>query len=121
MWRDADELVLEDSGAGMTRREFEKGLGRVGASGTDFAAAAAHRRLGRQRRREGARADILHGRFGVGFYAAFLLAQRLSGLAVGRRPDAPAPAWESDGVDGYSIREATPEEEALRENGGGTA
>ena len=51
-----------------------------------------------------------------------LLAQRVSVVSLSAgAPDAPALAWESDGVDGYSIREATPdEEEALRESGGGT-
>ena len=124
MWRDADELVLEDSGAGMTRRELEKGLGRVGASGTgDFAAAASALAdsVGSGDAKALAQTSSI-GRFGVGFYAAFLLAQRVSVVSLSAgAPDAPALAWESDGVDGYSIREATPDEEAaLRENGGGT-
>ena len=124
VWRDADELVLEDSGAGMTRRELEKGLGRVGASGTgDFAAAASALAdsVGSGDAKALAQTSSI-GRFGVGFYAAFLLAQRVSVVSLSAgSPDAPALTWESDGVDGYSIREATPDEaEALRENGGGT-
>ena len=60
VWRDADELVLEDSGAGMTRRELEKGLGRVGASGTgDFAAAKASAGRARDGSGQHARHDAL--------------------------------------------------------------
>ena len=69
VWRDADELVLEDSGAGMTRRELEKGLGRVGASGTgDFAAAASALAdsVGSGDAKALAQTSSI-GRFGVGF------------------------------------------------------
>lgn len=40
VWRDGDVLNVQDTGAGMTRREMAQGLGTIGASGaTKFAEA----------------------------------------------------------------------------------
>jgi HSP90 family molecular chaperone len=91
-------LTIEDSGCGMTREELVANLGTIARSGTaEFAAAAA---------KAGAEgASSLIGRFGVGFYAAFMVASRAE---VFTRAEGGAPlVWRSDGEGAFTIGAAS--------------
>lgn len=88
-------LTITDNGIGMTREELEKNLGTIAKSGSfDF-----------KNETEGEKAakkvDVI-GQFGVGFYSAFMVAEKLSveSLAFGEKE---AFKWESSGADGYEI------------------
>ena len=94
-------LTVSDNGVGMTKDELEENLGVIAHSGS----------LGfRQDMAEsGAQADVdIIGQFGVGFYSAFMVADRVSVLTRKHGSDT-AYLWQSAGADGYSITEAEKE------------
>jgi molecular chaperone HtpG len=99
-------LTVEDNGIGMSREEMVEGLGTIARSGTkafmDQIAAA-----------QGAESAQLIGQFGVGFYSAFIVAERVE--VVSRRAGSDAAAtWSSDGQGSYSIVAVEPAEAPAR-------
>jgi molecular chaperone HtpG len=108
----AQTLTIEDSGVGMSRDDLIAFLGTVARSGTKafmqqaVAAAAAAGGGG------GAGAAELIGQFGVGFYSAFLVAERVT--VYTRKAGGPLLAWESAAEGGYTIRKPTEAEVAAR-------
>ncbi|MBW3541031.1 MAG: molecular chaperone HtpG, partial [Planctomycetes bacterium] len=87
-------LTIRDNGIGMTRDELIENLGTIAHSGS----------LAFLNRLSGdARADLsLIGRFGVGFYSAFMLGQRVEVLSRSYREEA-GWRWESDGSGRFTI------------------
>ncbi|MEN8231810.1 MAG: molecular chaperone HtpG [Thermodesulfobacteriota bacterium] len=98
---DADDtnhtLTITDTGIGMTRAEMEMNLGTIAHSGSNtFLADLA----------EAAQKDIsLIGQFGVGFYSAFMAAQKVRVLSRSYAPDAEGYEWSSDGSGSYTLTE----------------
>jgi molecular chaperone HtpG len=93
-------LTVEDNGIGMSRDEMAEALGTIARSGTkaflDSLEAAA-----------GDKADetALIGRFGVGFYSAFMVAERVDVISRRAGTDA-AWLWSSDGKGTFSLAPA---------------
>jgi molecular chaperone HtpG len=92
-------LTITDTGIGMTRDELEANLGTIAHSGSNtFLAELA----------EAAKKDVsLIGQFGVGFYSAFMAAQKVRVQSRSYDPDAEGYEWSSDGSGSYTL---TPEE-----------
>ena len=90
-------LTISDNGIGMTRAEVVENLGTVAQSGTKAFLEAA-----KQSGRTG-EAPGLIGQFGVGFYSAFMVADKVT--VITRAPGTPADGtlWESDGQGAYTI------------------
>lgn len=95
------QLVIKDNGIGMTAEEVEQFLSVIAASSAQAFA---------EQYKE---TDII-GFFGMGFYSAFMVAQRVEVLTQSYRADAPAARWTSDGSEAYTL------EEAQRPEGRGT-
>ncbi len=94
--KDARTITIRDSGIGMTRDEVVANIGTIASSGT-------RRFLEAMSGEQKADARLI-GQFGVGFYSAFVVAERVTVLT--RRADAPAAEgvkWESDGRGEYSL------------------
>ena len=88
-------LTVSDNGIGMTKEEMEENLGTIAKSGS----------LGfKQTMEENADIDII-GQFGVGFYAAFMVAESVTVISKKYGQDT-AWKWVSDGADGYTIEQA---------------
>ena len=88
-------LIVSDRGIGMTKEEMEENLGTICKSGS----------LGfKQQMEENADIDII-GQFGVGFYAAFMVASSVTVISK-KYGQEQAYKWVSDGADGYTITEA---------------
>lgn len=86
-------LTVSDNGIGMDESELENNLGVIASSGTY-----------RFRQEVDAAAndvDVI-GQFGVGFYSAFMVADKITVVTKKYGADS-AYRWESDGVDGYTI------------------
>ena len=102
--KDARTISVRDNGIGMTAEELDANLGTIAHSGseafkTDNAEA------------QGTDVDII-GQFGVGFYSSFMVASKVRVVSRAFGSDE-VNAWECDGLDGYTIEPATPEEAAL--------
>lgn len=88
-------LVIEDTGIGMTSEELEKNLGTIAKSGSaDFK---------NNLEKSDENIDII-GQFGVGFYSAFMVADKITVESKSVNSDV-AYIWESTGEDGYTISE----------------
>jgi len=100
----AKTLTITDNGIGMTAAEAEKNLGMIASSGTKSFLQAIQER-------QGANAPELIGQFGVGFYAAFMVADTVT-VVSRRRGAAAAEAvrWHSEGDGAYTVGEAERDE-----------
>ncbi|HSZ42758.1 MAG TPA: molecular chaperone HtpG [Trebonia sp.] len=97
--KDARTITVSDNGIGMSRQEVIDNIGTIAKSGTrEFLAA-----LSGDQRKDAA----LIGQFGVGFYSAFIVADRVT-LTTRRAglPSGEAVRWESDGRGEYSLEQA---------------
>ena len=95
--KEARTIAVIDNGEGMGREELVENLGTIARSGT---AAFAERLTG------DAKNDVaLIGQFGVGFYSAFMVAERVRVVARAAGAEE-AFAWESDGRGEFTIAEA---------------
>ena len=100
--KDAKTLTITDNGIGMTEEEVVKNIGTIAQSGTKAFIKAIEE--------QGDKAtDVpeLIGQFGVGFYSAFMVADKVELVTKRAGSDAPAIRWTSDGKSSYSIEEAT--------------
>jgi TNF receptor-associated protein 1 len=95
---EAGTLVIADHGTGMTREELVRNLGTIAHSGTKAFLEAA--------KESGQPASALIGQFGVGFYSAFMVAERVTVHTRSWHAGAPGLVWSSDGQGGYEIEEA---------------
>jgi molecular chaperone HtpG len=97
----ARTLLIADDGIGMTRQELIDNLGTIARSGTRAFGAALADAKPEER-------PSLIGQFGVGFYSAFMVADRVS--VTSRKAGAEeAFTWESDGAGSFTIAPATRE------------
>jgi molecular chaperone HtpG len=104
--KDARTLTLHDSGIGMTRAEVIQNLGTIARSGTrEFAQRLKEAREGAP---DGNETAALIGQFGVGFYSAFMAADRVDVVTrrAGTGPDTPATRWSSTGDGTYTVADA---------------
>ncbi len=95
----AGVLTVSDNGIGMTREEMEENLGTICKSGS----------LGFKQAMEKSEDIDIIGQFGVGFYAAFMVAQKVTVISRKYGQDT-AWKWTSNGADGYTVEEAEREQ-----------
>ncbi len=92
--KDSRTLTISDNGCGMTAEELETNLGTIAKSGSfEF-----------KRDNDGGEDIDVIGQFGVGFYSAFMVADKIvvKSRVYGSET---ASVWQSEGADGYSIGE----------------
>ena len=85
-------LKIIDTGIGMTKEELENNLGIIAKSGS----------LAFKNENEVKDGHDIIGQFGVGFYAAFMVADVVTVISKALGSDE-AYKWESEGADGYTI------------------
>lgn len=105
--KDGKTLTITDTGIGMTREELVENLGTIARSGSeqflaDLAAESADMKDGEAK----PDASNIIGRFGVGFYAVFMVADKVEVTSRPAFEDAPAYTWTSDGLGTFSVGEA---------------
>lgn len=93
--RETRTVTVSDNGIGMTKDEMESNLGVIAHSGSfDFKTINEDKKG----------AESIIGQFGVGFYSAFMVSDRVTVLSKAYGSDESF-MWESSGADGYSIKE----------------
>lgn len=97
----AGTLTISDDGVGMTEQELVDHLGTIARSGT----AELVRQL--EEAKKGGDLSLI-GRFGVGFYSAFLVADRVEVKSRAAGSEA-AHVWSSNGETGFFVEPATRE------------
>lgn len=99
-------ITVRDTGIGMTHAEIVENLGTIAHSGTSkFVQAAAQGQAA-------GNLESLIGRFGVGFYSVFMVADMVELTTRSARSGEPAWRWRSDGLGSYTIEQV--EDEAPR-------
>ena len=94
----ARTITVSDNGIGMTGGELEQNLGVIAKSGS-----MAFKGELDKTSESGADVDII-GQFGVGFYSAFMVSDKVTVISRAYGSDT-AYRWESEGADGYTITE----------------
>lgn len=94
--KDARTLTIRDTGIGMDEDDLINNLGTIARSGTEAF------------RKSVDSSDIkdLIGQFGVGFYSAFMVADKIEVLSK-KHGDKKAHIWKSENADGFEIEEAS--------------
>ena len=95
--KEKKQLIIEDSGVGMRENELAENLGTIALSGSRrFAAEAAQKEQD---------ASAIIGKFGVGFYSAFMVASTVT-VESKSYSDAVNAVWSSaDGAESYTLQE----------------
>jgi len=108
---DARTLTITDNGIGMTRKELIDHLGTIAKSGTA--------KLMEQMKNKDDPLKLI-GQFGVGFYASYMVADKVS--VVSRKAGKKAVnVWTSDGATGFEVNEAGKDLAAKLDGDRGTA
>jgi molecular chaperone HtpG len=102
MDKDKRILKITDNGIGMTREEVVANIGTIAKSGTKAFVEA----MEKKKQQDQADLPELIGQFGVGFYSAFMVAEKVELLTRSAVSDTPAVRWESTGHDSYTIDDA---------------
>ena len=91
---DKDKRILKvtDNGCGMTKEELEDNLGTIAKSGS----LAFKENMTKEEK------SSIIGQFGVGFYSAFMVSDKISVLSKSIDSEE-AYLWESEGADGYTV------------------
>jgi molecular chaperone HtpG len=95
--KDAGTLTITDTGIGMTRDELMRNIGTIAHSGT-----AELTRLAEEGKES---LDSLIGRFGVGFYSVYMVADEVTVTTLSAEEGAAPIAWTSDGKTDYKLQE----------------
>ena len=96
-------LTISDNGIGMTKEELMENLGTIAKSGTK----AFLEKLQEAKEGTNTKKDLI-GQFGVGFYSAFMVAEKITVVSK-KAGEAVAYKWESTADGSYSIEECEKE------------
>ncbi len=101
----AKTITFTDAGIGMTHAELVENLGTIAHSGS--------RAFLEQLKAKQEDANLI-GQFGVGFYSAFMVAEKVTVYTRSSQPNEKGWIWSSDGASGYEIEEASDLERGTR-------
>ena len=94
--KEAKTLTIRDNGIGMTAEEIDKYINQIAFSG-------AEEFVKQYEGKEGAESII--GHFGLGFYSAFMVAEKVQIRTLSRHEGAQAVQWESNGSPEFTLSE----------------
>ena len=98
-------LIFEDNGIGMTADEVEKYINQIAFSGaTDFL----------EKYKDKDQNDQIIGHFGLGFYSAFMVSDKVTIETLSYQKDAVPVYWECDGGTTFSMKDGSKAERGTR-------
>lgn len=93
--KEAKTLTISDQGIGMTAEEVDKYLNQVALSGAEEFV----------NKYKGQNENAIIGKFGLGFYSAFMVSSKVEVITKSFREGQPAVKWECDGSPEYNLEE----------------
>jgi len=98
-------LIFEDNGIGMTEEEVDKYINQIAFSGaTDFL----------EKYKDKDQNDQIIGHFGLGFYSAFMVSDKVTIETLSYKNDAKPVYWECDGGTDFNMGEGSKTERGTR-------
>lgn len=97
----AKTLTIKDRGVGMTSEEIDKYINQIAFSG-------AEEFVEKYKGKEGA--EHIIGHFGLGFYSAFMVADKVEIKTLSHKEGSQAVKWSSDGTPEYTIEDTEKED-----------
>ena len=99
--KEANTITIEDNGIGMTENDLVNCLGIIAKSGTEE---FIQQLMKNKDKKDTDNIDLI-GQFGIGFYSAFLVADRVQVITkhISTNTSSDILIWESNSSDGYSI------------------
>ncbi|MDF2366368.1 molecular chaperone HtpG [Sneathiella sp.] len=101
----AGTLTIEDNGIGMSEQDMIENLGTIARSGTS--------RFSEQLTGDAAKDVTLIGQFGVGFYSAFMVADKVT-VTSRRAGEETATVWSSEGHGSFAVESGTKEKRGTK-------
>ncbi len=92
----AKTITIKDKGIGMTKEEIEKYITQIAFSGAEEFV---------QKYQDKVDKNVVIGHFGLGFYSAFMVAEKVEIFSLSYKEGAKAVRWECDGSPEYQIEE----------------
>ena len=93
--KEAKTITISDKGLGMTAEEVDKYINQVALSGAEEFV----------NKYKGQNENAIIGKFGLGFYSAFMVSSKVEVISKSYREGLPAVKWECDGSPEYSLME----------------
>ena len=104
--KDKKELVIADTGIGMTEQEIGDNLGIIAKSGSEEFLSKLAEQAGSDTDGKGTDASQIIGHFGVGFYSAFMVAKKVTIDTLSWKEGAKAVRWSCDGSPEYELADS---------------
>jgi molecular chaperone HtpG len=93
--KEAKTITISDKGLGMTAEEVDKFLNQVALSGAEEFV----------NKYKGQNENAIIGKFGLGFYSAFMVSDQVEVISKSYKEGLPAVKWECDGSPEYTLEE----------------
>ncbi len=92
------QIIVRDNGIGMTGEEVEKYINQIAFSGAEEFV---------QKYKDSDKKNAMIGHFGLGFYSAFMVAERVDIITRSQRPNSKPVKWSCDGSPNYTMEETS--------------
>jgi molecular chaperone HtpG len=93
--KEAKTITISDNGIGMTAEEVDKYLNQVALSGAEEFV----------NKYKNQNENAIIGKFGLGFYSAFMVSSKVEVITKSYKEDQPAVKWECDGSPEFTLEE----------------
>ena len=94
--KDKKRIIVRDNGIGMTADEVDKYINEIAFSGAEEFV---------QKYKDDSKKNAMIGHFGLGFYSAFMVAEKVEIVTRSQKPNSKAVIWTCDGSPNYTMEE----------------
>lgn len=96
--KEKKQIIVRDHGIGMTAEEIEKYITQIAFSGAEEFV---------EKYKDSDKKNAIIGHFGLGFYSAFMVAEKVEIISRSQRPNSKPVKWTCDGSPNYTMEETS--------------